>query len=176
MAAIITIHTDRNHPKLPSGPDPSCIRIRADDHHQPTARVMLRATVGVASRRLRTRPRIVVAFAPLVIRATTSSRSPGELCRRQAGLSLVLDPKALMHERRLPPSSDSARRDGTCRRSEWLTGFDTERHGILDLEVDDVTHSYAVSGPSSATSIASQSPRAPRQPTGGAAISPPEPP
>src|ERR1700716_862315 len=79
------------------------------------------------------------ASPPSRVGAVTSSCGPGELGGRQTGLALVLDPEGV------DPGAGCLR-DCQVRRhrvehagkTNWLSGLDTKRHDVLDLEVDRV--------------------------------------
>src|SRR5919106_610595 len=147
IAAIITIHTPRNHPSAPrSVPGPSSIpRMRSTvDHQATTAR----------AKRSATRPRRARAAAKAgasprsCVDAITTSGGPGELGGREARPSLELDTE------RVDPCTRRLR-DGEVRPGGMedardprrLPGLDAEGNDVFDLEIDGVADLHAVPKP-----------------------------
>src|SRR6476661_5386747 len=148
MAAIMTTHTVRNQPAVPSpvqGPL-SIPRIWFAVHHQPTP-AMTNSSATSPSR-----ARAAANAGPRPAPETRSgaetimpSGCPGELGGREPGPSLVLDaeavdPRALCLRHR-QVGRDRVEHAGESHR---LTGLNAERHHVLDLEVDLVADAHAV--------------------------------
>src|SRR3954468_10652043 len=149
IAAIITIHTPTNQPRVPR-PDqgPSSIpSICPAVHHQPMAdsatsrtmrpsRARAAAKAGPSPRVPGTRSRAAVV---------TSSGGPGELGRREPGLALIFDAKgADLGAFRLGHREVRRDRMEHAVELDGLAGLHAERDDFLDLEVNGVADLHRV--------------------------------
>src|SRR3954452_13411138 len=149
IAAIITIQTVRNQPRVPrpvQGPS-SIPCIWSAVHHQPAAASANNTTMS--TRRVRTAENAGASPPRCGTRSIAgpliASHGPGELRRRETGLALVLDaesvdPRAL----RLRHREIRTNRMEHAIESDGRTRLRAEGHDVLDLELDGVVDADAV--------------------------------
>src|SRR5271157_5352309 len=148
IAAIMTIQTPRNQPRVPrSVPGPSSMpRMRSTVHHQPAAASANSSAISTS----RLRAAAKAGRSPLpspawCAEATITSSGPREQRCGQGGLALVLNAEPIdLRPLRLGYAEFRACRMEHPHDSHGLACLDAGRHNVLDLEIDRVADPHTV--------------------------------